>query len=75
MAKSDGTLEQAPAGTYDVSILLERISAGAYYLDNARAAGSYGDLIVYNYRMLTLEEWGQWYNDVRDRYGMAVRAW
>lgn len=75
IARSDGTLEQGVAGLYTSSISLDGIFAGAYYLNSPRAAGSYGDLIVYNYRMLTLEEWGQWYDDVRDRYGMATRVW
>ena len=36
--------------------------------------GAYGDLIIYNFNVLTQAEWASWYDRLRTRYGMAARS-
>jgi len=35
---------------------------------------TWGDTIIYNYTTLSVDEWGEWYDDQRSRYGMAARS-
>ncbi|HEY0089664.1 MAG TPA: hypothetical protein VGB37_12525, partial [Candidatus Lokiarchaeia archaeon] len=34
-----------------------------------------GDILIFNNKVLTVSEWGKWYDILRSRYGMAERAW
>ncbi len=81
--KSDGTLMSTdttvPIEEYDIQYLHVGVMTGD---DSATgggpgssgAQGSYGDTIIYNSYMPTLSEWGQWYDQLRSRYGMAARS-
>jgi hypothetical protein len=79
LVKSDGTLASAIISTPSAEVFKYLIvgaiqtqlgdTAGAY-----GASGSYADLIIYNGVSPDLSVWGDWYDLLRSRYGMAPRS-
>ena len=82
IVKPDGTLKITtgyPANNntpYDINYL----HVGVRYTNNMSdtgyygVQGSFGDIIIYNFISLTLNEWARWYDMLRSRYNMAARS-
>jgi len=82
IVKPDGTvLVSAATANLAVAVNIDFIMFGGDTLDAASptkcftpGGNSYGDFLIYNQTTLTLTEWGQIYDSLRGRYGMAARS-
>ncbi len=80
VVKPDGTLlVGTSAAIMSSEVTLRYLHAGVRYGDGATtggypANGSFGDWIVYNFKLLTLAEWAVWYDELRSRYSMSARS-
>ena len=75
----DGTLlTSSLAGGFGASQSIKQVRFFRYYdSSNARYNhfyGSIGDTIQYRAKLLTLSEWGSWYDSLRSRYDMSARS-
>ena len=77
--RDDGTLITGQAIIISGVVSLQWLHTGVrYHLANMDGRygvhAAYGDWLIYNFKILTLSEWAEWYDQLRSRYGMAARS-
>ena len=76
LVKEDGTkVTSLIGGEYSYTWDLQSFYVGiADSTGNYPIGGSFGDIIIYNNKRLTVAEWADWYDQLRSRYGMSARS-
>src|SRR4030042_990788 len=75
LALSDGTILNLIGETFTYPLIrfINIIMMGNNIEESSYNSISIGDILIFNNKVLTQENWGKWYDSLRSRYGMVER--